>query len=112
MKADESFPIIDNEGQVLEYEKKVIDIITRRVETSNLSELASSKILDDLKAKLNDCKYRLLENHMIWQYRVCASHELKVAQNQISALQVSSSSSSIKAFHYLIAVVLIIVLII
>lgn len=111
MKADESFPIIDNEGQVLEYEKKVIDIITRRVETSNLSELASSKILEDLKRKLNDCNYRLLENHMIWQYRVCASHELKVAQNQISALQVSSSSS-MKAFNYLIAVVLIIVLII
>lgn len=111
MKADESFPIIDNEGQVLEYEKKVVDIITRRVETSNLSELASSKILEDLKAKLNDCKYRLLENHMIWQYRVCASHELKVAQSQISAMQVSSSSS-MKAFYYLIAVVLIIVLII
>ena len=111
MKADESFPIIDNEGQVLEYEKKVIDIITRRVETSNLSELSSSKILEDLKGKLNDCKYRLLENHMIWQYRVCASHELKVAQNQISALQVSSSSS-LKVFYNLIAVVLIVVLII
>lgn len=111
MKADESFPIIDNEGQVLEYENKVTNIISRRVEMSNLSELASTKILEDLKGKLNDCKDRLFENHMIWQYKVCASHQLKIAQNQISILG-ASSSSCLKSFYYLIAFVLIIVLII
>jgi hypothetical protein len=61
-----------------------------RIETANFSPSAlpaAQRVVETAEMNLKDCENDLNTNHLIYQYKICASNELKNGLDEISNLR-------------------------
>jgi hypothetical protein len=72
-------------------------VLSRRVVAANLPENlqpAAENVLTDADAQLKVCEAALAANHLVWQYKVCATTVLRNGNLQLNALKAAAAAQA------------------
>lgn len=53
-------------------------------------QTSASQVLADLAKGLEECQETIILQELFWQYKICASLQLRLAARQISALEATT----------------------
>ena len=80
------WPDIENESAVDDHLVSILSIANMKLNSTFLPKYAQEEALDimnDLGENLQECQWRLLNDHLLWQYKVCVYQYLDATDNQI-----------------------------
>jgi hypothetical protein len=86
----QELPPLKSEADVTQFSNEIIRILKIRIETANFSPSAlpaAQRVVETAEMNLKDCENDLNTNHLIYQYKICASNELKNGLDEISNLR-------------------------
>jgi hypothetical protein len=91
------WPEIDNEFSVNDYQAILVALANTKLNVTALPKYAQEDghyIMNELRENLDECRHRLANDHMLWQYKVCVHQHLDTSDNRIWDLVNSLSTDS------------------
>lgn len=80
------WPDIENESGIDDYQKLIISLANVKLNITFLPKYAlddANDIITDLYENLQKCQNHLLNDHLLWHYKVCVFQQLDSTDNQI-----------------------------